>query len=69
MMIPLFHHGMLMVGLPSDLPALQATNTGGTPYGATHVADQPDRPLDEHETACALAQGKRLATIAKKLIA
>jgi NAD(P)H dehydrogenase (quinone) len=68
MMLPLFHHGMLILSLPSDLPALHETKTGGTPYGATHVADTPERPLDKHEIDCALAQGKGLATVTKKLL-
>jgi NAD(P)H dehydrogenase (quinone) len=68
MMLPLFHHGMLVMGLPSNLPALYETKTGGTPYGATHLADSPERALDKQELECALAQGKRLAYVTKKLL-
>jgi len=69
MMMPLFHHGMLILGLANNLSALENTTTGGTPYGATHLASTNDRPLDDNESGCALAQGKRLATVAKKLLA
>lgn len=68
MMIPLLHHGMLIAGIPFDVEALMQTTTGGSPYGATHVAAPADRPLDDNEMNCALAQGKRLAKIAKKLL-
>ena len=68
MMLPLFHHGMIIMGLPSNLPALYETKTGGTPYGATHLADTPERPLDKQEIECALAQGKRLALVTKQLL-
>lgn len=68
MMLPLMHHGMIMVGLSPDTPALHATTTGGTPYGPSHIASTNERPLDDNEHGCAVAQGKRLATIAKKLL-
>ena len=68
MMLPLLHHGMLIVGLPYTNAELNATRTGGTPYGASHfggVAD--DLPLSEAERALCVAQGRRLAQIALKL--
>ncbi len=68
MMMPLLHHGMLIVGLPYSEPALTATTTGGTPYGASHVAGpNDDRPLSEHERELCVALGKRLARIALRL--
>ena len=68
MMLPLLHHGMLIVGLPYSNPDLNATRTGGTPYGASHfggIAD--DLPISDAERALCVAQGKRLAEIALKL--
>ena len=68
MMLPLLHHGMLLVGLPYSEPALSATQTGGTPYGVSHVAGpNNDRPISEDERKLAIAQGKRLAEVALKL--
>lgn len=68
MMIPLIHHGMLIVGLPFSERALHATATGGTPYGASHVAGaNDDRPLSEDEQTLARALGRRVAKIARKL--
>ncbi len=65
MMMPLLHHGMLIVGLPYSEPALVATTTGGTPYGASHVAGpNDDRPLSEHERELCVALGRRLARLA-----
>lgn len=68
MMLPLMHHGMLMVGLPYTEPALNATRSGGTPYGVTHVAGADGAAqLTDDEIVLAQAQGRRLATIARKL--
>jgi NAD(P)H dehydrogenase (quinone) len=68
MMLPLLHHGMLIVGLPYTEPDLNATRSGGTPYGATHVAGiANDRPVSDEESRLAFALGKRLASVAKKL--
>ncbi len=65
MMLPLFHHGMIMVGLPYTEPALNTTQTGGTPYGATHVAGvNNDNVLSVDEVALATCLGKRLANLA-----
>ena len=68
MITPLLHHGMVVVGVPYTVAELGKTTTGGTPYGASHVSG-PDggRECDDHEHAIALAQGKRLAKIAKAL--
>jgi NAD(P)H dehydrogenase (quinone) len=68
MMLPLLHHGMLIVGLPYSQPALSATKTGGTPYGASHIGGaMDDQPLSEDEKKLCLALGKRLAETALKL--
>ncbi|MGH8748271.1 MAG: NAD(P)H:quinone oxidoreductase [Burkholderiales bacterium] len=68
MMLPLLHHGMLIVGLPYTQVELNATRDGGSPYGASHVAGiAGDRPLAEAERALCIAQGRRLAEIALKL--
>ena len=70
MMLPLLHHGMLVVGLPYTEPDLNATRSGGTPYGATHVAGTAnDRPVTDEELRLAFALGKRLALVARKLAA
>lgn len=68
MMLPLLHHGMLIVGLPYTLAEINATRTGGTPYGASHFAGLAnDLPISDAERALCVAQGKRLAQIALKL--
>ncbi|MEQ1629318.1 MAG: NAD(P)H:quinone oxidoreductase [Gallionella sp.] len=68
MMIPLLHHGMLIVGLPYSEPELNMTQSGGTPYGASHVAGlSSDAPLSDAEKKLCIALGKRLATTALKL--
>jgi NAD(P)H dehydrogenase (quinone) len=69
MALPLLHHGMLLVGIPFTEPALNQTRSGGTPYGATHVAGLAPQPgtLTEQEIALAQAQGKRVAEVAMKL--
>lgn len=68
MMLPLFHHGMLLVGLPYTEPALTTTQTGGTPYGVSHVAGvNSDQPVSEDETLLAKHMGKRLAEISMRL--
>jgi NAD(P)H dehydrogenase (quinone) len=60
MMVPLFHHGMIIQGLPYAEPALNETSTGGTPYGVTHLgANGPE--LSAHEAELARAAGTRLA--------
>jgi len=68
MMLPLMHHGMIMVGLPYSESRLMSTQSGGTPYGASHTAgSNSDQPLSEDEGALCLALGKRLAETANKL--
>ena len=70
MMLPLLHHGMLIVGLPYTEPDLNATRSGGTPYGATHVSGAAnDRAVTDEESRLAFALGKRLAGVARKLAA
>ncbi len=68
MMLPLLHHGMLIVGVPYTEPELSGTASGGTPYGASHVAGMDGvRPLSEDERRLCLALGRRLAQVAVKL--
>lgn len=68
MLLPLLHHGCVVAGIPFTEPALNATRSGGTPYGASHVAgaqDDPEPTAEEAELARAL--GRRVATLAAKL--
>ncbi|OMG53873.1 NAD(P)H:quinone oxidoreductase, type IV [Azonexus hydrophilus] len=68
MMLPLLHHGMLLMGLPYSEPELSTTSAGGTPYGASHVAGTGGNPvLAESESHLAFVQGQRLANLVKKL--
>ncbi|MGO4702087.1 NAD(P)H:quinone oxidoreductase [Dyella sp. 2RAB6] len=68
MALPLLHHGMLLVGVPYTEPALTATHSGGTPYGASHVSGpQGDNAISEHERELARALGRRLADVARRL--
>lgn len=68
MMLPLFHHGMLLLGIPYTEPELSTTQEGGTPYGATHVAGiNSDKPLSEAEISLAKHLGQRLASTALQL--
>ncbi|MFD0912276.1 NAD(P)H:quinone oxidoreductase [Methylophilus luteus] len=68
MMIPLMHHGMLLVGLPYSEPQLGTTTSGGTPYGASHIGGaRDDQPITDEEKKLCLALGKRLAETALKL--
>jgi NAD(P)H dehydrogenase (quinone) len=68
MMLPLLHHGMLVMGLPYTLAEMNATRSGGTPYGASHFAGiADDLPISEHERTLCIAQGKRLAEVALQL--
>ena len=68
MMLPLLHHGMLIIGLPYTEPRLTSTASGGTPYGASHVAGQrDDRAVDDDEKHLAAALGQRLASVAARL--
>ena len=68
MMNPLLHHGMLICGLPYTEAALNQTTTGGTPYGASHVAGPSNaNPISEHEKTLCKALGRRVAELAVKL--
>ncbi|MDD1784144.1 NAD(P)H:quinone oxidoreductase [Enterovibrio sp. ZSDZ35] len=67
MMLPLLHHGMVIVGLPHSESALHTTVGGGSPYGPSHITSENHRLPDNDEKALAIAGGKRLATIATKL--
>ena len=68
MMLPLLHHGMVLAGLPYSETALLETSTGGTPYGASHLAGSDNsRKVDQDESQLCIALGKRIATLAKKL--
>ena len=68
MMLPLLHHGMVVLGIPYSEAALSETREGGTPYGASHVSgSNGTTATSEAEKLLAVALGRRLATIAKKL--
>jgi NAD(P)H dehydrogenase (quinone) len=68
MMVPLLHHGMLLVGVPFTEAAINATTSGGTPYGASHVAGMAgDRPVSDDERTIARALGRRVADVAVRL--
>ncbi|NOY65784.1 MAG: NAD(P)H:quinone oxidoreductase [Gammaproteobacteria bacterium] len=68
MMLPLMHHGMVILGLPYTNPELLNTNSGGTPYGCSHVAGSDSKqPLTDEEKTLCKQQGKRLAMAAKLL--
>ncbi|GLQ50111.1 NAD(P)H:quinone oxidoreductase [Dyella flava] len=68
MALPLLHHGMLLLGIPYTEPALSSTLSGGTPYGASHVAGaKGDNAISEHERELARALGRRLADTARRL--
>lgn len=68
MMLPLLHHGMMVLGIPFTEVALSKTREGGTPYGASHVSGSAgDTTASEHEKMLAIALGKRLAETAQRL--
>lgn len=68
MMLPLLHHGMLLVGVPYSEPGLNRTRTGGTPYGASHVAGTHNElPVSDDECELCIALGRRLAETAVRL--
>jgi len=68
MVLPLMHHGMIIVGLPYSEPALSTTTSGGTPYGASHIGGaMDDNPITEDEKKLCIALGKRLAETSLKL--
>lgn len=69
MMLPLMHHGMLIMGLPYSQPELMNTQTGGSPYGVTHFAKADgSAPISAEEKKLAIAQGQRLAQVALQLL-
>lgn len=68
MMLPLLHHGMLITGLPYTESDLISTQSGGTPYGASHVAGSDgSKPFTDEEKRLCFALGKRLAQLAHNL--
>lgn len=68
MQLPLLHHGCVIVGIPFTEPALSTTRSGGTPYGASHVAGGQDDPqLSAEESVLARVLGKRVAEVARRL--
>ena len=71
MLVPLLHHGAMVMGVPYTEPAVNHTRTGGGPYGASHVASLAGSPgtLSADEQAIARALGARIATVASRLAA
>ena len=68
MMVPLLHHGCVITGIPYSEPRLSSTQTGGTPYGPSHVAGAQDDPtLSDDEAELARAFGRRLAALARSM--
>lgn len=67
MMIPLFHHGMILSGIPYSEPSLHNTTSSATPYGASHVSGGDDNALSKDEADACQALGKRIAKLALKL--
>jgi NAD(P)H dehydrogenase (quinone) len=68
MMLPLMHHGMMIVSLPYTEPELFSTRSGGTPYGASHISGvNNDQPISDDERKLCIAHGRQLATVTRKL--
>jgi NAD(P)H dehydrogenase (quinone) len=68
MLVPLLHHGCVIAGIPFTEAALSTTCSGGTPYGASHVAGADDHPdLSPEEALLARALGRRIAQLARRL--
>ena len=68
MMLPLLHHGMVIMGVPYSEPALMTTRSGGTPYGASHVAGmESNNRITEEEKQICMTMGARLAELSLKL--
>ena len=65
MMVPLLHHGMVLAGLPYTERGLIDTSAGGTPYGASHVAGESNRAVDDQELSMCRTLGQRIAKLAK----
>lgn len=69
MMLPLMHHGMMILGIPYSEASLSSTKTGGTPYGASHIGGaMDDQPISDDEKKLCMSLGKRLAETALKLM-
>jgi NAD(P)H dehydrogenase (quinone) len=69
MMLPLLHHGMVLVGLPYSEQNLLKTQSGGTPYGASRLTnDEDDRPLSHEEKSLCMALGRRVAYVAQRMM-
>lgn len=69
MMLPLLHQGMVLTGVPYSETELLNTESGGTPYGASHLAGKDSqRPVDKSELQICYAQGQRIATLATTLL-
>lgn len=68
MMMPLLHHGMMIVGIPSQETALMETRTGGTPYGPSHLSGESNPALSEEEKRLCLCLGQRLSQVATALL-
>ena len=70
MMLPLLHHGMIIMGVPYTEPALTSTQSGGTPYGASHIAGiESNNKVTEDEKQICMTMGARLAGLSLKLSA
>jgi NAD(P)H dehydrogenase (quinone) len=68
MMLPLFHHGMILSGIPYSEASLGSTKSGGTPYGPSHLAgNDSGRELDTDEKNICIAMGKRIAELSLKI--
>jgi NAD(P)H dehydrogenase (quinone) len=68
MMLPLFHHGMVLAGIPYTSPELNNTQTGGTPYGVSHHAGKNNSStLSQDEIQLCQVQGKRITNLAISL--
>ena len=68
MMLPLLHHGMIIMGVPYTEPALSSTQAGGTPYGSSHVAGmESDQEITRDEKKICMTMGARLAELSLKL--
>lgn len=67
MMLPLLHHGMIISGIPYSENSLHQTTSGGTPYGASHVASDQNVALSQHEISACKALGKRIASLSIRL--
>lgn len=65
--VPLLHHGMVLCGIPYTEPAIQQTQSGGSPYGASHVSHSHNNSLSEHEWQAAVALGERITVAANAL--